>query len=330
MKTELFAILENLRLEDLQPLDEARAVTFNGQANPDGGWMVVMAGGAGSGKSFALENQILIQGRKIDVDGLKKSYAEYLKLTKGLTFDFKNPEDVSKLHELIDAKGWKDSIIEDFFLADTGQLASNIILDITGKNSDSLQEYANIAKAHNFKTSLVWVVANRQWAAIRNQLRSRVVPDTQFHLIHNQVAETLLNFLPDENLAKNFDEAWILFSGDVGEYTGEKMPTSIQDFFKGTKEVIGSVVKLVRKGAAFELPDDLKDKILQFMGPAETNPRNPEVYMKGSDIKDLINKNDRGVIELRPAMQGKVFKNKSTKAQTQRVFSPFSVLKGKE
>lgn len=51
-------IVESLRSQfDGTDINEAKVVTFDGKVNPNFGHAVIMAGGAGSGKGFALEKK---------------------------------------------------------------------------------------------------------------------------------------------------------------------------------------------------------------------------------------------------------------------------------
>jgi hypothetical protein len=87
-------------------------ITFGGQAYPKFGNVVIMAGGAGSGKGFVKDKLVGIEGKVFDVDELKtlaaktpiirrRAKAEFgvdlEKLAKNLKID----KNVAKLHEII-------------------------------------------------------------------------------------------------------------------------------------------------------------------------------------------------------------------------------------
>lgn len=57
-------------------LNENKTVTFNGQINPNYGWAVIMAGGAGVGKSTVVRNQLPITGKLVSSDYFKELYAD--------------------------------------------------------------------------------------------------------------------------------------------------------------------------------------------------------------------------------------------------------------
>ena len=92
-----FRLLENLLFED-------KMVKFNNEVAPKYGWCCIYIGGPGSGKGFATNLSVRLQGHKFDPDDLKRP--EVLKKT-GIwgtlqtpesERDLSNPEYVSELH----------------------------------------------------------------------------------------------------------------------------------------------------------------------------------------------------------------------------------------
>ena len=57
-------------------INENKTVTFNGKTNPKYGWAVIMAGGAGVGKSTVIRNQLPINGKLVSSDYFKELYAD--------------------------------------------------------------------------------------------------------------------------------------------------------------------------------------------------------------------------------------------------------------
>ncbi len=99
-------------------------ITFGGQAYPKfgnvvilaggagSGNVVILAGGAGSGKGFVLGNLVGIEGKTFDVDflktiaaktpGIQKRVRDELGVDlKSLASNLRDPDNVSKLHEII-------------------------------------------------------------------------------------------------------------------------------------------------------------------------------------------------------------------------------------
>ena len=94
--------------EVVTKLDEA-LITF-GRKRPKFNQIVIMAGGAGSGKGFVQGNLLGIEGKTFDVDGLKslalKSdlYKKKVKEEFGFNldkFELKNPKLECKLHDQV-------------------------------------------------------------------------------------------------------------------------------------------------------------------------------------------------------------------------------------
>jgi hypothetical protein len=277
--------------EEKEKIDERAVVTFDNKSYPREGWAVIMAGGPGSGKGFSLGNQVLIDGKVVDVDRLKELYSLWYKANRdkaamnnpefapqnGREYDFKNPDDVFSLHKLIKAKGWKSDVYSNFFNAN--ERLENIIFDITGKTLSSLKTYASMCKENfGYKTSLVWVVTNRMWAMFRNMNRDRVVPEDVFHEIHNLLKDSVFNFLDLKDAPAILDEAWVVFSGDAGKFKGENPVDSARD-------LQGTVYKIEQKGGKFVIPDKLKKKIIMHLGPNEPNPGNPKRYKEFDNVK---------------------------------------------
>lgn len=236
-----------------------------------------------------MKKQVLIQGKTIDVDRLKELYAKWfelnsgkadrllrknglekLKPANGRSFDFKNPDDVFTLHKIIDALGWKKDLYTDFFAANRS--LQNVIFDITGKSIGSLETYASMCDDLGYKVSLVWVVTNRMWAMFRNSTRDRVVPQHVFHDIHNQLKNSVFQFLDLKQAAKYVDEAWVIFSGGAGtKLKPENKVDTVVD-------LEGTVHKIEKQGNSFVIPDKLKKQILTHLGPNEPNPAEPSRY----------------------------------------------------
>ena len=107
------------------------------------GQVVFLAGGAGSGKGFAIKN--FLEGSKYkirDVDEWKKAFLRIAvlknKYPKLRRLDLRKPKDVFKLHMFVKEKGIKDKTL-DLMLgqAKIGKLP-NIIFDVTLKDKDDI------------------------------------------------------------------------------------------------------------------------------------------------------------------------------------------------
>ena len=103
-------------------LNEA-LITLGGKAYPKDGNVVIFAGGSGSGKGFVKDKLLGIEGIVFDTDELKKKYLQSLKLKTSLkndfgldvdNFDFKNPEHVDKLHNILSSKVFQKNYINKY------------------------------------------------------------------------------------------------------------------------------------------------------------------------------------------------------------------------
>ena len=149
------------------------------------GQIVFLAGGAGSGKGFAIANFMEKEKFKVrDVDEWKKAFMkiadtqEKYPEIKGLKL--KNPKDVLKIHAFVKKLGIKEKSI-DLMLADANSRhLPNIMFDITMKDANDIEQYMPklLEAGYNPKNiHLTWVLTNYAVAIVNNQNRARVVHD---------------------------------------------------------------------------------------------------------------------------------------------------------
>lgn len=262
-------------------IDEASVVTFGGKTFPTNGWCVILAGGPGSGKGYQQKQSIMIDAKVFDVDALKSLYVKAA--NKGLLpdkrkYDFKNPQDVADLHQLIKDKQL-DKMNTVKFFKDLGKLP-NIIFDVTGKNVAELKSTCEQVKKAGYKTSLVWVVTNRDVALIQNLTRPRVVPQDIFHKIHNAILANLPAFIKTD-AANYFDECWILFG------TTKKLPKNMTP--EEAKELHDNrAFKLTKNGEGFEISEELSTRLYDILGEMEENPEEPVKYKNYFTLKNEL------------------------------------------
>ena len=160
------------------------------------GQIVFLAGGAGSGKGFAIKN--FMEGEKFkirDVDEWKKAFMKLADMKnkfpeiKGL--NLKNSKDVIKLHQFVKNKGIKENSL-DLLLRDiNARHAPNVIFDITMKDTSNID--AVIPKLLEVgydpkNIHLTWVLTNYAVAIKNNKNRPRVVADDIMFLSHEGAA----------------------------------------------------------------------------------------------------------------------------------------------
>ena len=163
------------------------------------GQIVFLAGGAGSGKGFAIRNFMEKEKFKVrDVDEWKRAFMKMADLQgkypeiKGL--NLKNSKDVAKIHVFVKKMGIKDKTI-DLMLADANSRhLPNIMFDITMKDANDIDQYMPklIKAGYDAKNvHLTWVLTNYAVAIVNNQNRPRVVADDIMLLSHEGAATSM-------------------------------------------------------------------------------------------------------------------------------------------
>ena len=163
------------------------------------GQIVFLAGGAGSGKGFAIRNFMEKEKFKVrDVDAWKEAFMKLADTTdkypeiKGLSL--KNPRDVMKIHKFVKDKGIKEKSL-DLLLRDVNvRNAPNVIFDITMKDASGINTIIPklLEVGYNPKNiHLTWVLTNYYIAIKNNRNRERVVHDDIMLLSHEGAATSM-------------------------------------------------------------------------------------------------------------------------------------------
>ena len=163
------------------------------------GQIVFLAGGAASGKGFAIRGFMEKEKFKVrDVDEWKRVFMKLADLQgkypeiKGL--NLKNPRDVAKIHMFVKKLGIKEKSI-DLMLADANSRhLPNIMFDITMKDANDIEQYMPklIKAGYDAKNiHLTWVLTNYAVAIVNNQNRERVVADDIMLLSHEGAATSM-------------------------------------------------------------------------------------------------------------------------------------------
>ena len=163
------------------------------------GQIVFLAGGAGSGKGFAIDN--FMEGEKFkvrDVDEWKKAFIKLADTKdmypeiKGLKL--KNPKDVYKIHMFVKKKNIKDKTL-DLLLRDANtRHLPNIMFDITMKDASDIGNVIPKLTEAGYATKdihLTWVLTNYAVAIVNNRNRTRVVPEDIMLLSHEGAATNM-------------------------------------------------------------------------------------------------------------------------------------------
>lgn len=227
------------------------------------GQVIFMAGGAGSGKGFASTNFLeanKFKTRDVDewkriflkVDELKQKYPEIRDL------DLRTPDDVAKLHNFVDLLGTKEKTLSLLLNDLKPGRYPNILFDITAKNPTSVTDTAKQLVDVGYdprNIHIVWVLADYDLAKIRNQKRSRVVPEDILLATHTGASATMSGFIFSGHLDPNLidGEIYVVLST---EYSTKVAPTSpLRD--------------VAKRGAATNIEDFIYLKVKSVGGPVK-------------------------------------------------------------
>lgn len=260
-----------------------KLITFGGQAYPKFGNIVIMAGGAGSGKGFVKDKLVGVEGKVLDVDALKTLAAKTPAIQKrvkdqmgvdlaDLANNLKDPENVSKLHGIIGDYLKLDKRVNKSLY--TGIMTAapdrkpNIIFDVTLKDLQKLQNITRQVGQLGYKKEnihIVWVVNDIEVAKQQNLSRSRTVPTEILVNTHRGAANTMGDII---NMGKSLQR---YMDGDI-VFAFNKVGVDA-DLAKSGKG--GSYVKdanyfyVKRKGkppvSVKDLEDDIKRKISAYV-----------------------------------------------------------------
>lgn len=223
MKFKNFQIKRTLIQEEINLIE--KLIVINNGANY--GQIVFLAGGAGSGKGFAVAK--FLEGNKFKVRDVDEWKRLYKKINK-LNFDMRNPADVAKLHELVDNANIKDKTLELLLKDVESNTLPNIIFDITAKNVKSIYNTADQLLKAGYKVeniNIVWVLTNYDVAATANKKRARVVPDDILLDTHFGASETMTNII-FKNLDSSLVDGSIYVILNNREETKAYKPTGMQ------------------------------------------------------------------------------------------------------
>lgn len=290
--------IQDLILNTLTRVDEKiltmgdRSVAF-----PKYGQIIILAGGAGSGKGFASEKVLNISGKRFDVDELKS------KMLKGKSpiiskkfldlygrdirsLDLKNAEDVSLLHTFVEKMGYDQKVIQNFIKGETrtdkdtsvSGLKQNIIFDVTLKKIKKLEtiyKYASEAGYNKRDIHIVWILNDMQVAMANNAGRERVVAKEILIDTHTGASATMHDIIKaDTNVQQWMDgDIWVLFNNRKQHDLGWE--ENAQGHGRVTKYTALQLKKQGQKPySESEIEGDLLQKLRSYV------PINPETGKK--------------------------------------------------
>lgn len=220
---------EQFMAEEFGELSE-KLITFAKKAYPKFGNIVIMAGGAGSGKGFVKDKLVGLEGFTFDVDALKTLAAKTPAIVKkvkdelgvdlvDLAGNLKTSENVGKLHGIIgDYLNLDDKRTQALYasiLTAAPDRKPNIIFDVTLKDLQKLEKITRQVKGLGYDPTLVhivWVVNDIEVAKVQNVNRDRVVPAEILVNTHRGAAQTMLDIVNMGNSLKKYMDGDIVFA----------------------------------------------------------------------------------------------------------------------
>ena len=207
-----------------------KLITFGGKAYPKFGNIVIMAGGAGSGKGFVKDKLVGLEGKVFDVDELKTLASKTPVIIKRikdemgvdlpeLAKNLKNPDNVGKLHQImgdylkLDSRA-KKSMYTSIIAADP-ERKPNIIFDVTLKDLQKLEKITRDASNLGYDKKnihIVWVINDIEVAQSQNKARSRTVPSEILVNTHRGAANTMGDIINMGKSLKRYMDGDIVFA----------------------------------------------------------------------------------------------------------------------
>ena len=265
--------------EQVLELDEA-LVTFGKKAYPKFGQIVILAGGAGSGKGFVLSNLLGIEGNVLDVDALKalaigsNKFAARVKDETGVdlaNLNLREPDNVKTLHDILaNVYGITKSNQQRVFssaLAAPDDRKPNLIFDVTLKDIKKLDDITRNAVNLGYDKKnihVVWVLNDIEMAKQQNLERDRVVPADILLSTHEGVALTMSKLMNmGSSLTSYLDgDMYIVFNKRGEDTTMVKSPSG------GAYILSANYLQIKKQGKKVmgksELSDEIRNKTRDY------------------------------------------------------------------
>lgn len=263
---------------------EEKLITFGGKAYPNFGNVVIVGGGAGSGKGFQIDGLIGIQGKVLDVDHIKKlaigstKFAQRVKEETGhdiKNFDLKDSSDVFKIHEILSdvygvTKGVEQAFFSNVLTADP-ERKPNIVFDVTLKDLTKLRSITSNVTELGYKKEnihIVWVVNDIAVAQKQNKERSRVVPEEILMGTHRGASTTMQDILSMGDSLKQYMDGDIYIT-----FNKVDVDTSVEKSDQGGSYIsVADYVKVKHKKKPQLNPNELSKRVLDKI--REYTPKN--------------------------------------------------------
>lgn len=209
---------KNYLTEEQEQLNEVLITLGN---RPNFGQVILLAGGAGSGKGFMSMKLLGVTGKIFDVDDIKgriihpgtpKLNAK-IKEIYGIDvtkLNLRNPDNVSLLHRINDELGISKKYQDQFFDNITKDVRKlpNVIFDTTMKSEKKITDIVKTVQDAGYQKEnihVIWIVTDHEVAKKQNRERDRVVPEDILTDTHIGVAHTMQNLMRNSRFQEFID-----------------------------------------------------------------------------------------------------------------------------
>ena len=228
-----------------------KLITFNNRAYPKNNQIVIMAGGAGSGKGFVVSNVLGIDAKVLNVDDIKE---QLVKMDRGSELskryhdtygkwldevDMTDAEDTSNIHAFAKDNALANKMNDTLFKQQADKKDKiNVLFDVTLKDYPKIEDISRLAALGGYDPKdihLVWVLNNYDTAVKQNAMRARRVSDKILKGTHGGCAQQMLDIMKYSaaNDLVNGD-IWIYFgstfTGDTKQMTSPNGGKYLEDF----------------------------------------------------------------------------------------------------
>jgi len=282
---------------DLELMNEV-AVQFGGKRETQFGQVVIMAGGAGSGKGFIKDKLLDIDGKVFDVDALKTMAMKSPLINKKVKeefgveldkLDLKQAEDVRKLHAIISSVGLdkgRKNVAAKSIIAAPKDRKPNLIFDVTLKDLKkmaSISGYVQDLGYEKINIHVVWILNKIDVAIKQNKDRPRVVPEDILMDTHKHVSYAMRNTLSGVSKLRSYMDGKFIIIPNQKDVDNKAVASELPkgNFFKREKASSGFyfakadyyIVK--ERGKAFV---DMKKLDKELMRKIKKYVPNPEIW----------------------------------------------------
>lgn len=265
---------------------EERALNIGNKSvsYPKFGNILILAGGADSGKGFASNRMIAFEGKRFDVDAIKTNLLKFKPADLSKKFaeqtgrylesiNLTDPVDASLMHQFVADNKLDDKMLTTFFMAQAGNPnhKPNVIMDVTLKNIDKLKEISELAQLGGYdrkKIHIVWIINDFNVAIAQNQARSRTVSSEIMFKTHIGAAKTMKELVANSAEYRKYADGdiWALFNkANVDNKMTKGQTSFVVDFYTAMR------IKKAGQAANYaEVEQQIIDKINSYI-PSDAN-----------------------------------------------------------